>query len=123
MDDRATVGLLEVGRMAAGSALLLAPRLAVRVWTGRAARPLDRMVARSLGGRDLALALGTLSALGRRRPLVPWLLAGALADASDTLGTLSGYPQLTRGRRGVLLASSCGAAALGLRLAFRSQGS
>jgi hypothetical protein len=120
MDDRRAAVVLGLGRVAAGAALLFTPRAAVRIWTGRDATATERMAARGLGGRDLALGAGTLGALARRTPVAPWLVAGALADASDALGAFGGRRGLSPVRRRALLASSFGATVLGLRLASRS---
>jgi hypothetical protein len=120
MNEQRAAIVLGLGRVAAGTALLIAPRAAVRIWTGRDATATERMAARGLGGRDLALGAGTLGALARRTPVTPWLVAGAFADASDALGALGGRRELSPVRRSALLASSCGATVLGLRLARRS---
>ncbi|HWC37477.1 MAG TPA: hypothetical protein VG476_03060, partial [Acidimicrobiales bacterium] len=52
------------GRVAIGATTILAPRLALRPWLGGGAgRPAEKVLARSLGGRDIALGLGAILAM------------------------------------------------------------
>jgi hypothetical protein len=77
-------------RAAIGVALLAAPGPAAKRWLGDVSDAPGAQVAISgLGGRDLALGLGTLWALGdrKRRPR-PWLVASAGADTADLVFTL-----------------------------------
>src|SRR5829696_928813 len=61
---------------------------------------------RGLGGRDLALGLGALWALGgRRRGSRAWLISSGAADIADLVATL-------RSRRGLSTAAVAGTAAL-----------
>ncbi len=74
------------GRIAVGAAAVAAPRLATRVMTGDSrSEGLARLFARMLGGRDIALGLGTVIALDRGKPVRGWLEGAALADAVDVL--------------------------------------
>lgn len=67
---------------------------------------------RALGARDMALALGTLSA---REPdaLRPWLAGALAADATDLLLTLAAREHLPRRGRRLVAAVAAGAVALG----------
>jgi hypothetical protein len=99
-------------RIVLGGIFLLAPGLLLRLWLGReASTPFSRMMARSAGGRDLALGIGTLFALQHRAPVRGWLEASALADASDTFAVLAASGHVSRARR--LLAGVPSVAALG----------
>lgn len=101
-------------RVALGVMALLAPDLALRPWVGTAGRgPARRVLARSLGARDIALGLGALVAARREAPVRGWVEAGALADAGDVVGTVAAFGHLPRGGRILVLASAAGAAAAG----------
>jgi hypothetical protein len=102
-----------LARSALGVVALAAPGLPLAPWVGAAAtQPSARLLARALGGRDLALGLGTLWAIGRDEPLVGWVAAAGVADAGDVAATLGHFSSLPRaGRWAVLLAAAGGAAA------------
>ena len=56
--------LVALGRIGIGCTALVAPTLMTRPWIGDAAESPDaRLMARTMGGRDLALGIGTLRAL------------------------------------------------------------
>jgi hypothetical protein len=95
MDD-ATVALsLARGRIAFGATALLAPRLAARVMgAGPTPRGTMPLLARMLGGRDIALGLGTVIALDRGKPVRGWLEGSALADAVDCVAALLARTEL-----------------------------
>ena len=87
------------------------------MWLG-AATDRDRragMLGRSLGGRDIALAAGTLLALADGDPAAVrrWARAGAVADAIDAIGTVACWSSLPRVNRIVSVAASATAAVLG----------
>jgi hypothetical protein len=117
VDERVIGGTLAVARVAVGIAFVGAPRLAVRAWSGAEAGPALRMAARALGARDLALGVGVLRALREDAPLADWLAAGALADASDALGTVLSFRSLPRARRVLVLVVASGSAIVGARVA------
>jgi hypothetical protein len=77
-------------RAAIGVALIAAPGPIGKRWLGDVSeRPAAQLAISGLGGRDLALGLGTFWALsGRRRTPRPWLIASAGADTPDFLATL-----------------------------------
>jgi hypothetical protein len=52
------------------------------------------LLARMLGGRDIALGLGTVIALDRGKPVRGWLEGAALADAVDCLACLLARTEL-----------------------------
>lgn len=96
--DEATVALwLARGRIAIGGAALVAPRLAVRVMGGgRRSSGTAPLMARMLGGRDVALGLGTVIALDRGKPVRGWLEGSAMADAVDALACLVARAELSK---------------------------
>lgn len=105
------------GRVAIGVVALTAPPLIARPWIGPAADSAQaRVLARALGGRDLALGLGALAAL--RFPesgagsAGAWVGAAAMADALDVAATAACWHRLPASRWLVAL-SAGGAAALG----------
>jgi hypothetical protein len=90
MDARAAATGLSYARIAFGLGLMLAPRQMASGWSGGAAvRGGGRILAVALGARDLALGLGTLRALKAGAGEREWLLAGALADGADLVGSLA----------------------------------
>ena len=98
-------------RLGLGVVALTLPAAPARPWIGAAAgQPAAETLARALGGRDVALGLGTLLARGDGSDVGRWLAMSAIADASDVLATLIGWrsrPPL--GRLAVLSAASGGA--------------
>jgi hypothetical protein len=118
LDAKELAQLLSLGRIVIGAAAVLAPRRFTRAWTGERSEAAVSVIAtRGLGARDIALGLGTLRALDGEGPVRPWLEAQALADASDTVSTLSVFGQLPPLRRILGLATAAGACYIGLRLA------
>ena len=103
-------------RVAIGAAAVLAPRLVMRPLLGPGmGRPIDKLLARSLGIRDVALGMGAILAMDRGAPSRGWLEAGGLADAGDLLATLLAFRSLPRfGRWTMLLAISGAIAAAGV---------
>jgi hypothetical protein len=104
------------GRLAIGLTALAWPSVPARPWVGAAADDLAaRVFGRALGARDIALGLGTLTALQRTAnepgPASAWVAAGALSDALDVVASLASWRDLPRTGRW-LVAASAGAAAL-----------
>ena len=117
MDDKDYARLLGLARIVLGAGFFLMPRRSLRMAWGIDADPAAAAVVRGMGGRDLALGVGLLANLedgGRARG---WLEAGALADASDALGTVMAWSSLPRWRRLLVAGSAAGAAWLGHQLA------
>ncbi|MBA3291782.1 MAG: hypothetical protein H0U17_09870 [Actinobacteria bacterium] len=118
IEDRELVQILSFIRLAIGAGFLLFPRRLGRMWTGEeGTSTTSAMALRSLGGRDAAIAIGTMVALENDGNVRGWLEAGALSDASDAVSTLSNWGDLPPLRRLLGLASSLGAVAIGLNLA------
>lgn len=89
------------------------PSLPGRPWVGRlAAEPGGKVLARALGGRDLALGAGALST-EHPQTLRNWVALAAMADLGDALATLIAFPHLPRRSRWLVLASALAAAVLG----------
>jgi hypothetical protein len=75
---------LAIGRIAVGTALIAAPGAIGRAWIGRdGGRPAVGVFAQVIGGRDVAMGLGTLIALRRGRGARLWLQLCAMVDAVD----------------------------------------
>jgi hypothetical protein len=95
---RRGVMLLAAGRAALGVAVLTAPEQVTARWLGEgnAQLPVVRDLARSLGARDLALALATLQTLDDcvTGPRVQLLCA--LVDAADVVATVIARASLPR---------------------------
>jgi hypothetical protein len=93
----------------------------IKAWTGEEATSVSaRVVGRDFGGRDLALAVGTLTTLKDEHALATWLKAGALSDAADAVSTLAAFRELGSVRRLFWAATAAGTTALGVRLAGTS---
>ena len=100
-----------------GLGFVVAPGLCLRLSLGAVETgPVTRLVARSVGARDMALGIGLLLALRHDAPLRGGLEAGTLADAGDAVGTALAWRHLGRVRAGLAVASALSAAALGRQL-------
>jgi hypothetical protein len=115
MDHRSVARITAAGRVAVGAALLVAPQVVTRPWTGATGSlPGAKLLARGLGMRDLVLGLGVINALDRGDPRAPeWVRASAVADVGDAVATLLAYRHLPSRSRFVVLAVATGAAAVG----------
>jgi hypothetical protein len=106
-----------VGRVALGLTALAWPAVPARPWVGATAGDLTAQVfGRALGGRDLALGLGALTALrpgAQPGPAAAWVAAGALSDALDVAASLASWPELPRITRWLVVVSAGGAALAG----------
>jgi hypothetical protein len=104
---------IAIGRIAIGVVALVAPTVPLRPWVGRdfAWQPRAKLLARSLGARDLALGIGVMLALRHKTPVRGWVEGAGLADAGDTLATLLAFGKLPKSGRWLVLASAAGAAA------------
>jgi hypothetical protein len=122
LDERGMIKAVALGRIVLGGSYLLAPNLAMKLWPGRTGttgedQAVARLLARSVGGRDVALAVGALLALSHDAPVRGWVEAGMLADAVDALAIGMASRHLPRGRTALLFAASLGTALIGRRLA------
>ena len=118
MEDRDLLRRLSFMRLAIGIALVAAPRLAVRVWTGESnGSSALVLVARGLGAREVALAAGTLAAMENGGPARRWVEAAVIADTADALSAFGRLPGMARIRRlGQIVGAGC-AALLGIKIA------
>ena len=101
------------GRIGIGITALVAPTVPLRPWVGRdfAWQPRAKLLARSLGARDLALGIGVIMALRNDAPVRGWVEGSGLADAGDTLATLLAFGKLPKAGRWLVLGSAAGAVA------------
>ena len=118
LEDRELAQIISMIRLGIGIGFFLFPKRMGRLWTGdEETSATARMAARSLGARDAAIAIGTMTALEHDGNVRGWLEAGAVSDASDAVSTLSNWGDLPGLRRLLGLASSVGAAVVGFNLA------
>lgn len=122
IDMKAAAKAVGIGRIALGVSYLATPGLALRAWPGR--RPtkdddgaLLKLLARSTGGRDIALGVGVLLALSHDAPVRGWLEAAMVADVVDAVAILLALPHLPRAKAVLMLGAALGTAAAGRRLA------
>jgi hypothetical protein len=117
---RSLARLLAAGRVAVGATAVVAPVTVARPWIGDAADTLpSKLLARTMGGRDLALGVGALRALSRTDAEArPWVALGGAADAVDTLATVVAFGALPRRLRWGVLAVTVGAALISTRTAI-----
>jgi hypothetical protein len=112
VDHRQLVRALAAGRVAVGAALTVAPGLTGRTWIGPVARQREvKVVVRAMGGRDLAMGLGTLQALERGGDVRSWVVLSAACDAVDTAATLLAIRRLGPRAVPVLLTAAAAAVA------------
>jgi hypothetical protein len=116
---RTLATVLAVGRIGIGATALVAPALVARPWIGaHADGQAARLLARAMGGRDLALGLGALRALRRSDDEArPWVALGGMADAVDAAATAAAFATLPSRSRWGILALTVGAAVVSTRLA------
>jgi hypothetical protein len=118
MNQRAMLRLLAAGRLAIGALLVAKPRGPVGAgWVGEdAQRPTTALLFRSVGARDMALALGTIAAQRSGSPLKPWLLGATLADATDLVATFAAGAAVPKAGRAAIALLAGGAIAQQLAL-------
>ena len=119
---RAATRAVAAARIALGAAFLVAPGLALRMWPGRPGsteqdRATARLLARSVGGRDVALGVGALLALSHDAPVRGWVEAAMLADMVDAAAIGIAFKGLPRPQAVLMFAASLGTAVAGRRLA------
>jgi hypothetical protein len=111
MDNRQIATYLVRSRVGMGIALLLAPRLSLRLTLGSAADvPVTAPLGRIAGIRDVVLGAGGSISLGERRGGANWLSMGAVADGVDALVLLA-TPGLAKRARLVGLGAAASAIA------------
>jgi hypothetical protein len=119
--EAATLAMsLARSRIAIGLALVAVPGPAVRAI---AADPksvgLAPALGRMVGGRDIALGLGTVVALDHGAPVRGWLECAALADTVDCVATVIAREQMTPRAFRVTVGLTAASVILGVVLARR----
>lgn len=113
---------LGVARIAYAAALATFPARTAAPWLGPdAGTAAGRVAVRGLGARDGVISIGITAAAIRDRPLRPWLLAGAVGDATDLLATLADADGLADNAARATIAVAGGTAAAGVALAIASR--
>src|SRR5947209_19001274 len=88
MDAKLTAIGLAGGRLLIGSGFVAVPGVAARGWIGAHSHdPGAKLMTRAAGGRDVAIALGTLATLRHTRQRRRWPEAGALAAGTALVAT------------------------------------
>jgi hypothetical protein len=112
--------LIAWGRVGIGIVAVTTPSLVLRPWVGEVGDDVTaRMLARTMGGRDLVLGLGTLRALsvsdaeGRS-----WVALSGIADTVDAAASIVAFSHLPRRTRLGILALTLGAAVASTRAAI-----
>lgn len=120
MNRRRLASFVAIARLSIGAGFLLAPELTMRPWIGEETSSEGALLlARVVGGRDLVLGAGSLTARGPEEP-ARWLAAGLIADAADLALTIAYRRVLPR--RGAALVCAVAAGGVGLgALALSSQ--
>jgi hypothetical protein len=120
MDDSSIAMSLARCRIAIGIAAANAPRVATRVMGGsRRSERVAPLFARMLGGRDIALGLGTVIALDRGKPVRGWLEGSALADAVDCVACVLAREDMSPGAFSAAAGLGAASALLGALLSRR----
>lgn len=115
MSAKVLAYLLAAGRVAIGTALLVAPSVIGRGWMGKKAKdPRVKLLLRVVGIRDLVIGLGGVAALSRPGGGARgWILAGAACDTVDAATTALARDDLDAGAATGLLAVAVPAAVAG----------
>jgi hypothetical protein len=112
VDHHQLARLVAAARLVTGGVLLVAPGIPARVWLGEEGRRRAvKVMARAVGARDIALALGTLRALAEGDSAPAWVAGSAASDASDALATLVGGAR-HQPARSLLVGAIAGTAAM-----------
>ncbi|MFP5320152.1 MAG: hypothetical protein ACLGI2_17890 [Acidimicrobiia bacterium] len=116
-DVQQQVRALAIGRIVLGAGFLVAPGPSLQTWVGKKGdTPASRLLVRMVGGRDVALGVGTLLAVRHGAPVRGWLEAGALSDGTDFVASLLASRHLPKGRVLGAGLSAVGAVVLARRL-------
>jgi hypothetical protein len=101
LDSRETARYVSLARFGIGVALLLFPRRVARQWFGEGEDEWQgkTVAMRAIGARDVALAVGAMTALENGGDASAWLRAAATADAGDTAAVLLAFRKLRGLRR------------------------
>lgn len=116
MDDKDLARMLGLARIGLGVAAFLLPKTVTKAWAG-SENEQSALFMRGLAGRDIGLGVGLLTALETGAPVRGWLEAGAVSDVADAVGIVTNWKRIPGFRALLALATSGGAAFLGLQLA------
>ena len=105
-----------VGRVLFGGAMLAVPGQVTRAWVGAEDAPAV-VLARCLGGRDIAIGAGLALATARGRDPSMWLAGGVLADTIDGIATVAAGDDIPHNGRVATAALAGGSALFGAWLA------
>ena len=112
LDHRQVARVIAATRIVVGAGLVVAPRFIGRRWIGDDADSAGtRLFIRTMGVRDLALAVGTMRALNNGEPARDWVVACAASDATDVAATILALPRIGL-RRGLPSAVTAGLVSL-----------
>jgi hypothetical protein len=117
--DASDIATLMSGlRVAFGAVLFFMPAKTAKVWSAQGAEsPAAVVASRGMGGRDIALGLGALLAIGNDKPVRGWIEAAAFSDLLDAVSAALSFRKLPPVRALLMGASAAGAAMLGMQLA------
>lgn len=101
LDSRESARYMSLARFGIGLALLLFPRRCARGWLGEGEATWQgtAVAMRAVGARDIAIAVGTMTALEEGGNVSAWLRAGATCDAADTVAIILAFRNLRGLRR------------------------
>jgi hypothetical protein len=111
------VTLYTCARLIFGLAALAAPKTVGRLLAGDGgATPDATAFLRGMGGRELGIGLGLVTAIRNGESVRPGLIAGLLADSSDVAGIAGAWPHMPPAKRwlGLTMAGGAGLAGAGL---------
>jgi hypothetical protein len=121
VDASTIVNAIAAGRVAIGTAAVVAPRFAGGTWIGAPADdPAVAVFARAMGARDVAVGIATMRAVRYRQGARTMALLGAACDAMDFAATVVAFRRIGR-RRAVPVLVMAGGAAVATALAVRAQ--
>jgi hypothetical protein len=113
MDPRDLAVTLSRGRIALGTAAIVAPGFVGRAMVGPdGSQGAMKLFARMIGARDIALGLGVVIAIDRGAPVRGWLEACALADGGDAVASLLGRKAMEQRSFAATVALASGSALL-----------
>src|SRR5947209_12042692 len=99
MDNKQQAMVVGAIRLGVGTALVLAPGWAGRIWVGPGADgPGSRVFARALGARDALLGARVLKATRSGAEAAEWLRSGYAADIADAVATAIAFRNLSKAR-------------------------
>jgi hypothetical protein len=120
MDPTSLTRIQAAGRIAIGTAAVIAPEKTAAVWIGApdAGRAGPQVLTLSLGIRDAVMGVGALATAGTGAAR-NWLLAGVAADAVDAAATLRARDDLSITAAAGVTVLATSSMLLGLYLATR----